>query len=752
MKKNSTLWRFVSMLITFTIGVWAFVGTGGPAPETVMRERAILSAAYPESNVSATPSEDGGVAEAVVVNLANVEYAPVRSMYDRWLAGEIDLDEMESRVGPAQRRALQEAALNMPLSPIPEGVRIVEDTGVEAAAPQQNTLTLLTQFDALDVSDCCGGSTSVPPDSDIAAGLNDLIAVENSSFVIYNKSGVVQAGPILFDNFLSALGASDTFDPTVLYDEEENRFVMGIEDGANFFLMVSETSNPVGSWYLYKFDARFYGNEFFDYPHIGIGDHAIFMGANMFGGSIPSGFEGRIYAMDKNAAYSGASMSWRSFSTGYDGGTPQPLHLTGFAQGSVPKPFNTHFFITDYYDGETAWLWAWPDALGSGTPYIAQTYSLFANGFPLNVPQLGGGLIQANDWRFRSFEYRNGFAWITDTVSWNPPDASGTRNWVRMTRINLSAAGYPDDIRWLFGGGTGIHNIFPDIAVNICDDAVIGYGRSGSTVYPGLRAVGITHTDDVNFLAIKDGEVNYSAYDGSPYRWGDYSGVAIDPDGKTFWLMGEYAKDINGYNANYGNYVASFNFPSCTVRSFVDVPPTGFGFSYIESVYAAGITGGCTTTPLNYCPNNSVNRAQMAIFLLRGIHGSAYTPPPATGTVFNDVPSNAFAAAWIEQLAAEGITGGCGGGNYCPNNSVTRSQMAIFLLRAKYGSSHTPPAATGTVFADIPSTAFAASWIEQLAGEGITGGCGGGNYCPNNSVIRSQMAIFLQRTFNLPLP
>jgi parallel beta-helix repeat protein len=185
-------------------------------------------------------------------------------------------------------------------------------------------------------------------------------------------------------------------------------------------------------------------------------------------------------------------------------------------------------------------------------------------------------------------------------------------------------------------------------------------------------------------------------------------------------------------------------------QTFGDVSFSHSAWEYIERLYNAGITGGCTTSPLNYCPNNSVNRAQMAIFLLRGIHGSAYTPPAATGTVFDDVPSNAFAAAWIEQLAAEGITGGCGGGNYCPNNSVTRSQMAIFLLRAKYGSSHTPPAATGTVFADIPSTAFAASWIEQLAGEGITGGCGGGNYCPDNPVTRAQMAIFLVRTFNLP--
>ena len=185
--------------------------------------------------------------------------------------------------------------------------------------------------------------------------------------------------------------------------------------------------------------------------------------------------------------------------------------------------------------------------------------------------------------------------------------------------------------------------------------------------------------------------------------------------------------------------------------TFSDVPLDGFAWAQIESIYTAGITGGCSTNPLNYCPNNSVTRAQMAVFLLRGIHGSAYSPPTATGTVFTDVPSDAFAAAWIEQMVAEGITSGCGNGNYCPNSTVTRAQMAVFLLRAKYGSAYSPPAATGTVFADVPSNGFAAAFIEQLVSEGITSGCGGGNYCPNSSVTRAQMAVFLQRTFNLPL-
>lgn len=151
---------------------------------------------------------------------------------------------------------------------------------------------------------------------------------------------------------------------------------------------------------------------------------------------------------------------------------------------------------------------------------------------------------------------------------------------------------------------------------------------------------------------------------------------------------------------------------------------------------------------MNYCPESYVTRAQMAVFLMVAEHGTGYTPPNATG-VFNDVPADNGFARWIEQMAAEGITGGCGNGNYCPNAPVTRAQMAVFLLVAEHGTGYTPPAATG-VFADVPVGDPFAPWIEQLAAEGITGGCGGGNYCPATPVTRGQMAVFLVTTFHLP--
>ncbi len=181
-------------------------------------------------------------------------------------------------------------------------------------------------------------------------------------------------------------------------------------------------------------------------------------------------------------------------------------------------------------------------------------------------------------------------------------------------------------------------------------------------------------------------------------------------------------------------------------QTFSDVPMGYWAWNFIERLSLAGITGGCGGG--NYCPEATVTRAQMAVFLLVAEHGTGYTPPAATG-VFADVPASDPFAKWIEQLAAEGITGGCGGGNYCPNQAVTREQMAVFLLVAEHGSGYIPPAATG-IFNDVPADNGFAKWIEALAAEGITGGCGGGNFCPKTAVNRAQMAIFLVIAFDLP--
>jgi hypothetical protein len=184
--------------------------------------------------------------------------------------------------------------------------------------------------------------------------------------------------------------------------------------------------------------------------------------------------------------------------------------------------------------------------------------------------------------------------------------------------------------------------------------------------------------------------------------------------------------------------------------TFTDVAASHWAKDWINRLYNAGITTGCGSSPLRYCPEGTVTRAQMAVLVLRSKHGSTYAPPTATGTQFSDVPASHWAANWIEQFATEGITTGCGSNNYCPESPVTRAEMALFLLRGVHSSSYAPPAASGTMFNDVPPSHWAGAWIEQLATEAITTGCGGGNYCPGGIVTRAQMAAFLVRAFSLP--
>jgi hypothetical protein len=225
------------------------------------------------------------------------------------------------------------------------------------------------------------------------------------------------------------------------------------------------------------------------------------------------------------------------------------------------------------------------------------------------------------------------------------------------------------------------------------------------------------------------------------------------PASGTYLSTGTHTLHVDFVPTDTVNYANASQDVSLTVLDhalFTDVPEGYWARDFIERLYFNQVTGGCGASPLTYCPAKNVTRAQMAVFVLRAVHGSTFAPPDATGTVFTDVPADGFAADWIEQMAAEGITGGCGGGNYCPNAPVTRAQMAVFLVKAMYGTAYTPPTATGEIFGDVPSDGFAAAFIEQLVADGITGGCGNGNYCPNAYVTRAEMAVFLVAAFNLP--
>jgi hypothetical protein len=184
------------------------------------------------------------------------------------------------------------------------------------------------------------------------------------------------------------------------------------------------------------------------------------------------------------------------------------------------------------------------------------------------------------------------------------------------------------------------------------------------------------------------------------------------------------------------------------LADFLDVPQGHAFHDFVEGVFRASVTAGCGGG--SFCVDRPLTRAQAAVLLLKSRFGPFHVPPPATG-IFADVPPGSFAADWIEELASLGITGGCGGGDYCPSAPVTRAQMAVLLLKTALGSAYVPPAVP-PIFDDVPPGSFAADWINDLHGRGITGGCSTVPplYCPDDDDTRGQMAVFLVRTFLLP--
>jgi hypothetical protein len=164
---------------------------------------------------------------------------------------------------------------------------------------------------------------------------------------------------------------------------------------------------------------------------------------------------------------------------------------------------------------------------------------------------------------------------------------------------------------------------------------------------------------------------------------------------------------------------------------------------FIEALAASGVTKGCNPPDNDrFCPNESVTRGQMASFLVRALD----LPPAPEPGQFTDDDESAHEAD-IEALFAAGITRGCNPPEntaFCPDRAVSRGEIAAFLVRA-FGYEVPEEADT---FTDDDNSVFEAD-IEALAAAGITAGCGAEDYCPHNFIMRKNLAVFLVRALEL---
>jgi glucose/arabinose dehydrogenase/murein DD-endopeptidase MepM/ murein hydrolase activator NlpD len=195
------------------------------------------------------------------------------------------------------------------------------------------------------------------------------------------------------------------------------------------------------------------------------------------------------------------------------------------------------------------------------------------------------------------------------------------------------------------------------------------------------------------------------------------------------------------------------------VLAFVDVPVDYWARNYIEALYYRGFVAGCQATPTRmYCPGNILSRAESAVFVERGLHGAIPNPPYPTppSPTFSDVASSFWGFGWIESLWRDGFTAGCGTNPliYCPNSQHTRAEGSVFFLRIKNGPAYQPPPGTGTVFTDVPQTAWYAGWVEAAYNQGILPACQASPlaFCPNSPLDRAWAAYMMVQAKGITIP
>ncbi|MEM9596319.1 MAG: hypothetical protein AAGD06_18760 [Acidobacteriota bacterium] len=457
---------------------------------------------------------------------------------------------IESSLREDEIIALQEQASRLPA-----------DSAFQPLGAGGVDFSLGTNFDSIDVTECCGSGDLNPPDPELAVGPGHVVAAVNASVEIYTLDGTSVFGPTPLETFYSGLPGGCTafpFDPNAIYDELGGRFIVGADgNGTSYCVAVSDTSNPLDGWTFYDFAVNVNG-EFFDYPHIGVGHDAVYVGSNMFGvGS------GRVFAFDKTAMYAGQMAQSVSQAIGANT-TPQPLKLHGAADGSFPTS-GPHYILTSrggFGNPDTFGLFSWDDPFGTNTLTDLGTLDIQAAhgvtlGFPVESPQQGGGSIAGNDPRGLDFEYRNGSSWMTMHASCNP--GSGTVNCIQWAEIDTATVSVVQ--AGVFATDDEFR-IFPDLAVNACGDALIGYTKTSATSLPGVYVAGRKAADSQGSM---QGEIEIKAGESvanEPDRWGDYTSMTVSPDGKTLWYLGEYGKTL-GAGRNWGTYIGSVTFADC---------------------------------------------------------------------------------------------------------------------------------------------------------------------------------------------
>jgi len=425
-----------------------------------------------------------------------------------------------------------------------------------------------------------GYQNLAPPDTNGDVGPNHYIQIVNVKFAIYNKAGVLLAGPTnvnaLWAGFGGLCETRNDGDPIVLYDPIANRWLISqFVAFTNQCIAISKTADPVaGGWWLYDFPTGGIAN---DYPKFGVWPDAYYMGSQRgYGGAAA----GDAWAFNRTRMLSGLSATSQRFNTAgqfmlpsdLDGSTAPPAgapnvfaRLVDGAEFGGADRLELRAFHVDWVTPANSTFTALPNlATAAFDRNLCSGYDLMG----ICIPQPGTAvkLESLSAWLMYRLQYRN-FGTHETLVVNHTVDVGADHAGIRWYELRK-----PSGVWSIYQQGTHApdsdHRWMGSVAMDGDGNMALGYSISSSSLLPSIRYTGRLASDPLGTMP--QGEATLFAGLGVQtwtYRWGDYSAMNVDPvDDCTFWYTQEYVLA----NGNWATRIGSFKFPSCGVPP----PPT----------------------------------------------------------------------------------------------------------------------------------------------------------------------------------
>lgn len=455
------------------------------------------------------------------------------------------------------------------------------------------------------------GFLFIPPDPMGAAGKDRVVAVVNTMIEARDKEGVLLWRDSLRDFFAPLSPTTPTFDPKIVYDHYADRFVVvtlelvlgstmaptNPGNQSRILLAVSKKHNPktptAADWYYHAIDAKTTINFLFgtppavtpfdtwaDYPGFELDEEAVYVTANMFthfGGG--AGYGGvRLWIVHKAGFYGGGpavATKHDPYATGGIPTTTMPALVFGDKHGDPGAGPGIGTYLVSY-SGLSDRVDEYVQVVRINNPTTAPTFTQeFVNigniedfTAPTALPDAPQPFetgctapIEVNDRRALDAVWRDGSLWMVMTIK---PNSGPDVNQTTAYWVQLDTSAVPGPITVADQGGIGGEDIasgtftyYPSVMVNRKGSTGFGFSASAPTVFAGAYATGRGSDDPAGTVEpsalIKAGEACYfRMFGGTRNRWGDYSGIALDPsDGKFFWAFNEFA-DTRGTPTNSG--------------------------------------------------------------------------------------------------------------------------------------------------------------------------------------------------------